>query len=75
MVLPAKLRKQSGIRKGDVFSVEATGEDTFLLHRLKKAEPQPAKLRFFRTQAGHMAASLGHSLDMAAVQKALEEFP
>lgn len=75
MVIPAELRRQRGIRKGDVFAVEATGEDTITLHRLKKAEPKPAKAKFFKTSAGHLAARLDQPLDLAALQKALEEFP
>ena len=73
MVIPAKLRKLNGYRSGDVFSIESADSDTVVLHRLKKAEAKPSKVKFYRDDQGVQVFSIGRPLDMDELKKALEE--
>ena len=56
------------------FDLQSVGTDQFILTRLAPVRVRPAKVTFKKV-GGYTVGELGHSIDEAALQKALEDFP
>jgi hypothetical protein len=61
-------------KPGERFDLQYTGADQFILTRLAPVRMRSAKVKFKQVD-GYTVGELGHSIDEAALQKALEEFP
>jgi hypothetical protein len=61
-------------KPGERFDLQSVGTDQFILTRLAPVRVRPAKVTFKKV-GGYTVGELGHPIDEAALQKALEEFP
>ncbi|MGH7977304.1 MAG: AbrB/MazE/SpoVT family DNA-binding domain-containing protein, partial [Limisphaerales bacterium] len=53
MVIPARARKQAGLDKGDVVSVEPEGDGRLVLVRLEKPKPPGHHIRLVKRRRKH----------------------
>jgi AbrB family looped-hinge helix DNA binding protein len=75
MVIPADARKQAGIRKGDVLSVQPEGEGRLLLVRLEKPDYHPRQVRITHRKGTHPTGTVGRPIDTQEVKALLADFP
>jgi hypothetical protein len=61
-------------KPGERFDVQSFGNDRFVLTRLAPVKPRSTKVTIVK-RGGFSVGKLGHSINMAALQKALDEFP
>ena len=76
MVIPAKARKQAGIKQGDIVLVEPEGDGKIVLLRLEKPlanSPRKVKIRYRKGR--HAVASSGRDISTEQVAKLLSELP
>ena len=76
MVIPAKARKEAGIGRGDVVSVQPKGGGQILLVRLEcPKSPKPTTARIVRRKGKHAAVDIGRPITREEIKNALAEFP
>ena len=61
-------------KPGERFDVQAFGIDKFVLTRLAPVKLRQTKVTIEK-RGGYSVGKLGHPINMAALQKALAEFP
>jgi len=76
MVIPAKARKEAGIARGDVVSVQPKGDGQILLVRLEcPKSPTPTKARIIRRKGKHSVVDIGRPITREEIKNALADFP
>ena len=76
MVIPAKARKEAGIKQGDVVLVEPEGDGKIVLLRLERPQRySPRKVRIRYRKGRHAIASSGRAITTEQVAKLLTELP
>jgi AbrB family looped-hinge helix DNA binding protein len=75
MVIPAEARRQAGLAKGDVVSVEPDGDGRLVLVRLEKPKSVMEKIRIVRRKGKHAIGVTERSVSADEVQKFIDEFP
>ncbi len=72
MVIPARARREAGIRKGDVFAVHTEGNGRLVLVRM---EVPKSKCRLVRRKGRHAILVGGPRITNEMVKEALADFP
>jgi len=76
MVIPAKARKEAGIKQGDVVLVEPDGDGKIVLLRLEKpATSSPRKVKIRYRKGTHAVATSGRQISTEEVSRLLSELP
>jgi AbrB family looped-hinge helix DNA binding protein len=76
MVIPAKARKEAGIKQGDVVLVEPAGDGKIVLVRLQRPVGNPGKPAKIKYRKGtHALGSTGRPITSEQVRALLSDFP
>ena len=76
MVIPARVRKEARIDRGDVVQVETQGDGRILLIRLERPKPQgPIKPKIVYRRGKHPVGDIGRAITRDQIREALAEFP
>ena len=75
MVIPAKARKQAGIDKGDVVSVQTEGDGRLVLVRLEPPRPRRHHIHLVRRKGKHSILAGGPVVTAEQVRAALAGLP
>lgn len=77
MIVTADAKKRVVLpvaKPGESFDIEASGEGTFVLRRLKAPRSRPAKVRL-QKRGGFTVGILSKPINDVALNEALAEFP
>jgi AbrB family looped-hinge helix DNA binding protein len=75
MVIPAKARKQAGIDRGDIVSVEPEGDGRLVLVRLERPKSHGHRIRLVRRRGRHSILTGGPVVTAGQVRAALAGLP
>jgi AbrB family looped-hinge helix DNA binding protein len=75
MVIPAEARRQAGLAKGDIVSVQPEGDGRLILVRLERPKPACGNVHIIRRKGKHAVADSGRAVSSDEVQKFIDQFP
>jgi AbrB family looped-hinge helix DNA binding protein len=73
MVIPARARKEAGIKQGDVVYVQPEGEGRIVLQRLERPKTSAATVKITRRKGRHSVASSGRPITSEQVRVLINE--
>jgi len=74
MVIPAKVRKETGIGQGDIVEVRPEGDGRIVLVRMERPKQSaPVKPKIIYRKGTHAVGSTPRSITSAQVRKLLSE--
>jgi AbrB family looped-hinge helix DNA binding protein len=75
MVIPARARREAGLGKGDVVSIQPDGDGRLILIRLEKPRPIPGRITIVRRGKLPAVGISERIVTTEEVQKFIDEFP
>jgi len=68
IIIPAKVRKEAGLKQGDVVHVWSEGDGRTVLQRLERPKTAPARVKITQRGGRHSLASSGRRITSEQVR-------